>query len=111
GSVDFERSRTDYTETKETGSTINAGGNFTLSAGRDGRLEGTQVNANDAVLNTGGDLTIESAQRTVKDDSYSVTGRVELSASKGGGMQGANSVGQGGSSGTARSGGNAAGGN
>jgi filamentous hemagglutinin len=111
-SVDFERGRTDYQETTEKGSNIKAGGTFSVDAGRDARLEGTQVDANAASLKTGGNLVLESAQHTVKDDSYNVSGRVEASASKGGGVGGASSVGQG-SSGTTgnKGGGNAGGGN
>ncbi len=110
-SVDFERSRTDYSESKERGSTIKAGGNFTVDAGNNARLEGTKVDAETATLRTGGNLVLESAQHTVKDDSYSVSGRLEASASKGGGTGGANSVGQG-SSGSGKSrGANAGGGN
>ena len=90
--ADFERGRTDYHETTEHGSAIKAGGNFSIDAGGNAHLVGTQVDADTATLKTGGNLTIESAQHIVKDDSYDVSGHVEASASKGGGTGGAAGV-------------------
>jgi filamentous hemagglutinin len=110
-SVDFERGRTDYHETTQAGSTIKSGGTLSVDAGGNARLQGTQVDANAADLKTGGNLTLESAKHTITDNSYDVGGHVELSASKGGGTGGANSVGQGSSGSGGAKGGNAAGGN
>ena len=114
--ANFEQGQTDYHESTEHGSTITAGGNFSLTAGGDGHLVGTQVNAGSASLKTGGDLTLESAQHTVTDNSYDITGNIGISASKGEGAGGASGVGSGAGHGTGGTqaggkGGNAAGGN
>ena len=114
--ANFEQGQTDYHESTEHGSTISAGGNFSLDAGGDGHLVGTQVNAGSASLKTGGDLTLESAQHTVTDNSYDITGNIGISASKGEGAGGASGVGSGAGHGTGGTqagghGGNAAGGN
>lgn len=110
--VNFETGNTDYHETTQHGSSIQAGGNFSLNAGGNAHLQGTQVSANAASLATGGNLTIESAQHIVKDNSYDVSGTIGLTASKGNGAGGAEGVG-GGTGGTQAGGqgGNAGGGN
>jgi filamentous hemagglutinin len=110
--VNFENGKTDYHETTQHGSNIQAGGNFSLDAGGNGHLQGTQVNAGTASLKTGGNLTIESAQHIVKDDSHDVSGNLGLTASKGNGTAGAEGVGNGsGGTSSGGQGGNAGGGN
>ncbi|MBK7848661.1 MAG: hemagglutinin repeat-containing protein [Zoogloea sp.] len=98
-SADFDRGRTDYRERTETGGRVNAGGTFTLKSGGDARLQGSEVKAATADVTVGGNLTIESARRTVKEDSSRVSGIVNVGGSKGGGAQMANTGGQAGSSG------------
>jgi filamentous hemagglutinin len=108
--VNFEKGKTDYHEATQHGSTIKAGGSFSVDAGGNARLQGTQVDANTADLKTGGNLVLESAQHTVKDNSYDVGADINASVSKGGGTSGASSVGQGSSGSTGAKGGNAVGG-
>jgi filamentous hemagglutinin len=110
GSVNFENGQTDYHETTQHGSAISAGGGFSVNAGGNATLQGTQVNAGTANLQTGGNLVVESAQHTVKDNSYDVGGTVDASFSKGGGSGGASSVGTGSSGTGGAKGGNAGGG-
>lgn len=98
-SADFDRGRTDYRERTETGGRVNAGGTFTLKSGGDARLQGSEVKAATADVTVGGNLTMESARRTVKEDSSRVSGIVNVGGSKGGGAQMANTGGQAGSSG------------
>ncbi|HEY6925315.1 MAG TPA: hemagglutinin repeat-containing protein, partial [Steroidobacteraceae bacterium] len=111
-SVNFEDAKTDYHENTQHGSTITAGGKFSVDAGGNGHLVGTQVNADSASLKTGGNLTLESAQHTISDDSHDIGGNIGLTASKGGGTGGAAGVGHGtGGTQTGGKGGNAGGGN
>ena len=57
------------TETTKTGGSLN-GRNITIASGRDTNMEGTQVNATDkATINTGGKLTMQSAQSTTESSS------------------------------------------
>jgi len=109
--VNFEKGKTDYHESTQHGSTIKAGGKFSVDAGGNAVLQGTQVDANSADLKTGGNLTLESAQHTIKDNSYDVGGDLSASVSKGGGTGGASTVGHGGTGSSGAKGGNAAGGN
>jgi len=109
-SVNFENGQTDYHEANQHGSTINAGGGFSVTAGNNTTLQGAQVNASTANLQTGGNLTLESAQHTIKDNSHDVSGTLDASFSKGGGSAGANTVGSGSSGMGGAKGGNAAGG-
>jgi filamentous hemagglutinin len=111
-SVNFEDAKTDYHESTQHGSTITAGGHFSVDAGGNGHLVGTQVNAGSASLKTGGNLTIESARHTISDDSHDIGGTIGLTASKGGGTGGAAGVGHGtGGTQTGGKGGNAGSGN
>lgn len=111
-SVNFEDAKTDYHESTQHGSTITAGGKFSVDAGGNGHLVGTQVNADSASLKTGGNLTLESAQHTISDDSHDIGGNIGLTASKGGGTGGAAGVGHGtGGTQAGGKGGNAGGGN
>ncbi|HEY6922168.1 MAG TPA: hemagglutinin repeat-containing protein, partial [Steroidobacteraceae bacterium] len=111
GNINFEKGVTNYHETTQHGGSVTAGGTFSINAGGNGLLQGTQVNANDAKLQTGGNLKLESAQHTISDNSYDVGSNLDASLSKGGGTGGASRVGQGATSGThGGKGGNAAGG-
>ena len=109
-SVNFENGQTDYHEANQHGSTINAGGGFSVTAGNNATLQGAQVNASTANFQTGGNLTLESAQHTIKDNSHDVSGTLDASFSKGGGSAGASTVGSGSSGMSGAKGGNSAGG-
>jgi hypothetical protein len=62
------------TQTTKTGGSLN-GRNITVSSGRDTSMEGTQVNAsNNVVINTGGKLTMQSAQSTTSSSSLAAGG-------------------------------------
>jgi hemolysin len=83
GSAGLQTTSTEQRTDSLEGSTVNVGGELSLSSGGDTLLSGTDVQAGAVVVNVEGDLTLQSVQSTNQESGSSFSGSLGIAAANG----------------------------